>query len=88
MTATGIGGNRGRIQNDGRPDPRISGAQTIPERAWASPSERATTSFWGRTWGTVADDAVPAMTRHDFEAWLDHHLDQPVLVEWRTLSGG
>ena len=28
------------------------------------------------------------MTRHDFEAWLDHHLDQPVLVEWRTLSGG
>jgi hypothetical protein len=28
------------------------------------------------------------MTRHDFEAWLDHHLDQHVLVEWRTLSGG
>jgi hypothetical protein len=28
------------------------------------------------------------MTRHDFEAWLDHHLDQSVLVEWRTLSGG
>jgi hypothetical protein len=28
------------------------------------------------------------MTRHDFEAWLDHHLDQPVLVEWRTLDGG
>jgi hypothetical protein len=28
------------------------------------------------------------MTRHDFEAWLDHHLDQPVLVEWRTLAGG
>src|SRR5262245_33060579 len=29
-----------------------------------------------------------AMTRHDFEAWLDHHLDQSVLVEWRTLSSG
>jgi len=28
------------------------------------------------------------MTRHDFEAWLDHHLDQSVLVEWRTLSDG
>ena len=28
------------------------------------------------------------MTRRDFEAWLDHHLDQPVLVEWRTLSSG
>jgi hypothetical protein len=28
------------------------------------------------------------MTRHDFEAWLDHHLDRPVLVEWRTLSDG
>jgi hypothetical protein len=28
------------------------------------------------------------MTRHDVEAWLDHHLDKPVLVEWRTLSGG
>ena len=28
------------------------------------------------------------MTRHDFEAWLDHHLDQPVLVEWRALHGG
>lgn len=28
------------------------------------------------------------MTRHDFEAWLDHHLDQPVLVEWRVLDGG
>ena len=28
------------------------------------------------------------MTRHDFEAWLDHHLDQAVLVEWRTLSDG
>ena len=23
---------------------------------------------------------LPAMTRHDFEAWLDHHVDQPVLV--------
>ena len=31
---------------------------------------------------------VSAMTRHDFEAWLDHHLDQPVFVEWRTLYGG
>ena len=30
----------------------------------------------------------PAMTRHDFEAWLDHHLDQSVLVEWRTLPDG
>jgi hypothetical protein len=28
------------------------------------------------------------MTRHDFEAWLDHHLDQPVLVETRVLDGG
>ena len=28
------------------------------------------------------------MTRHDFEAWLDHHIDQPVLVEKRVLSGG
>jgi hypothetical protein len=28
------------------------------------------------------------MTRHDFEAWLDHHLDQSVLVEWRALYGG
>jgi hypothetical protein len=27
------------------------------------------------------------MTRHDFEAWLDH-LDQAVLVEWRELDGG
>ena len=31
---------------------------------------------------------VSPMTLHDFEAWLDHHLDQPVLVEWRTLSSG
>jgi hypothetical protein len=31
---------------------------------------------------------VSAMTRHDFEAWLDHHLEQSVLVEWRALSGG
>jgi hypothetical protein len=28
------------------------------------------------------------MTRHDVEAWLDHHIDQTVLVEWRTLGGG
>jgi hypothetical protein len=28
------------------------------------------------------------MTRHDLEAWLDHHLDQPVLVEWHGLYGG
>jgi hypothetical protein len=28
------------------------------------------------------------MTRHDFEAWLDHHLDQPVLVERRVLDAG
>lgn len=26
------------------------------------------------------------MTPHEFEAWLDHHLDQPVLVEWRELD--
>ena len=31
---------------------------------------------------------VPAMTRHDLEAWLDHHLEQPVLVEWHGLYGG
>ena len=31
---------------------------------------------------------VSAMTRHDFEAWLDHHLNRAVLVEWRTLSSG
>ena len=42
----------------------------------------------GTHWGTLADDAAPAMTRHDFEAWLEHHLDQSVLVEWRTLSDG
>ena len=29
-----------------------------------------------------------AMTRHDFEAWLDHHVDQSVLVEWRLLESG
>ena len=28
------------------------------------------------------------MTRHDLEAWLDHHLEQPVLVEWHGLYGG
>jgi hypothetical protein len=28
------------------------------------------------------------MTRHDLEAWLDHHLDQPVLAEKCVLSGG
>jgi hypothetical protein len=28
------------------------------------------------------------MTRHDFEAWLEHHLEQSVLVEWRELEGG
>jgi len=28
------------------------------------------------------------MTRHDFEAWLDHHLNQSVVVEWRDLDGG
>jgi hypothetical protein len=31
---------------------------------------------------------LPPMTRHDFEAWLNHHLDQAVLVEWRELDGG
>jgi hypothetical protein len=29
-----------------------------------------------------------AMTRHDLEAWLEHHLDQPVRVEWHGLYGG
>jgi hypothetical protein len=28
------------------------------------------------------------MTRHDLDAWLDHHLDQPVVVERRVLVGG
>jgi hypothetical protein len=28
------------------------------------------------------------MTRHDLETWLDHHIDQPVLVETCVLSGG
>jgi hypothetical protein len=28
------------------------------------------------------------MTRHDLDAWLDHHLDQHVVVERRTLYGG
>lgn len=28
------------------------------------------------------------MTLHDFEAWLDHHLDRTALVEWRSLYGG
>ena len=28
------------------------------------------------------------MTRHDLEAWLDHHLDEDVLVEWHSLYGG
>jgi hypothetical protein len=42
----------------------------------------------GMHWGLSPTMLVSAMTRHDFEAWLDHHLDQPVLVEWRTLSGG
>jgi len=32
--------------------------------------------------------SVRAMTRHDLEAWLDHHLDQSVLVEWHSLYGG
>jgi hypothetical protein len=31
---------------------------------------------------------APAMTRHDLEAWLDHHLDQPIRVEWHALYGG
>lgn len=33
-------------------------------------------------------DNASAMTRRDFESWLDHHLDQSVVVEWRDLSGG
>jgi hypothetical protein len=28
------------------------------------------------------------MTRHDFEAWLEHHLDQSVFGEWRDLDCG
>jgi hypothetical protein len=28
------------------------------------------------------------VTRHDFEAWLDHHLGESVLVEKRVLEGG
>jgi hypothetical protein len=28
------------------------------------------------------------VTRHDFEAWLDHHLGESVLVEKRVLQGG
>ena len=28
------------------------------------------------------------MTRHDLEAWLDHHTDQPIVVERCLLSGG
>ena len=43
---------------------------------------------FGDALGTLQSDAVSAMTRHDFEAWLDHHLDQAVLVEWRSLHGG
>ena len=42
----------------------------------------------GTHWEACADNVASAMSRHDFEAWLDHHLDQPVLVEWRDLSGG
>jgi hypothetical protein len=38
--------------------------------------------------GALASDASIPMTRHDFEAWLDHHLDQAVLVEWRELDCG
>jgi hypothetical protein len=28
------------------------------------------------------------MTRHELKAWLDHHIDQSVLVEKCVLSGG
>jgi len=28
------------------------------------------------------------MMRHDFEAWLEHHLDQSVFGEWRDLDCG
>ena len=38
--------------------------------------------------GFLDSEATSAMTRHDFEAWLDHHLEQPVLVEWRDLDAG
>jgi hypothetical protein len=54
MTATGIGANRTTDVKDGRPDRMrtISGAQTIPERAWPShPPTGAATSFWGCTRG-------------------------------------
>lgn len=53
-----------------------------------TPSDASRYLVLGTHQGTLADDAVPTMTRHDFQAWLDHHLDQPVLIEWRTLSGG
>ena len=42
----------------------------------------------GRHWGARASNASSPMTRHEFEAWLDHHLDQAVLVELRDLDGG
>ena len=42
----------------------------------------------GRHWGLSPAMLLSPMTRHDFEAWLDHHLDQSVLVEWRELDGG
>ena len=43
----------------------------------------------GEALGGSRQQCFPSpMTRHDFEAWLDHHLDQAVLVEWRELDGG
>ena len=75
--ATEIGANsRSTDVNDGNRDlrPSHSPLRGLPR------SEEAQ--------GTLAGEAVSAMTRHDFEAWLDHHLEQPVLVEWRTLSSG
>ena len=38
----------------------------------------------GRPWELSTAMLLSPMTRHDFEAWLDHHLDQTVLVEWRA----
>ena len=62
--------------------------ERVAEREAVTPSDASSYLVLGTHQGTLADDAVPAMTRHDFEAWLDHHVDQPVLVEWRSLSGG
>src|SRR5262245_64800381 len=65
-----------------RPDPW--------DRDWADGSARPGTAspVLGKHSEHSPTSVVSAMTRHDFEAWLDHHLDQAVLVEWRELEGG